>query len=151
MSLLKPIRLGLRVLSRYPGMTAVSVLALALGIGLTTTMFSIVYGAMLKGLPFDEPDRIVLVQRNNLAEGLRQMDVSLHDYVDWQRDQLTLGLVLATFLSRSLAILLFQVEPRDTSIFSTIVVVLVATGLAACLVPARRASHIDPMIALRYE
>src|SRR5262245_43815629 len=50
-----------RALFKRPGITALAVIALGLGIGLTTTMFSIVNGVVLRGLPFDDADRIVLV------------------------------------------------------------------------------------------
>ena len=46
------IRYGVRMLVKRPGLSVSAVVALALGIGLTTTMFSIVYVAVLKGLPF---------------------------------------------------------------------------------------------------
>ena len=53
---------------RQPGMSALAVIALALGIGLTTTMFSIVNGAALRGLPFPQSDRILHVAPFNVAE-----------------------------------------------------------------------------------
>lgn len=55
------IRFGLRMLAKRPGTTTLAVVALALGIGLTTIMFSIVNGAFLRGLPFDGADRIAYV------------------------------------------------------------------------------------------
>lgn len=64
-SLLRDIRLGLRSLRKSPGLSLVSVVALTFGIGLTTMMFSIVYGALLRGLPYEDGDRIVLVYRAN--------------------------------------------------------------------------------------
>jgi len=87
MSLLKDLRYGARKLVRNPGFSAISVLTLALGIGLTTTMFSIVYGAMFRGLPYEGGDRLVSLERNNPVRGWERMDVSLHDFADWRQQQ----------------------------------------------------------------
>ncbi len=76
-----------RMLRKSPGMAALSVGALALGIGLTTVMFSIVNGALLEGLPFEASDRIVHLERTNLSEGIESMEVTLHDYLDWRERQ----------------------------------------------------------------
>ena len=54
-------------------------------------------------------------------------------------------------MARGLALLLFQVEPWDPVVFSAIVVALLATGLIATLVPARRAARIDPATSPHHE
>jgi len=64
---------------------------------------------------------------------------------------LGLGLFVAFGLARLLGIILFGVEPYDPTVFATILVVLASAALAACLVPALRATRVDPIEALRAE
>ena len=81
------VRYGARMLVRRPGLSASAIIALALGIGLTTTMFSIVYVSVMKGLPFEEPDELVALFRNRPAQGVEFMGVSIHDFEDWRTQQ----------------------------------------------------------------
>ena len=60
-----------------------------------------------------------------------------------------LGLALALGIAQLMKVVLFQVQPRDPVIFGGVAVVLVAVGLFACFVPAKRATLVDPLVALR--
>ncbi|MEZ5417585.1 MAG: ABC transporter permease [Vicinamibacterales bacterium] len=80
------LRHGARMLVRRPGLSLAAVVALALGIGLTTTMFSIVYLAE-KGLPFERAERLVALFRNRPAQGVRFMGIGIQDFEDWRRQQ----------------------------------------------------------------
>ena len=67
MSLLSDIRFGVKMVAKRPGLSAIAIFALALGVGLTTTMFSIIYGLVLKGLPFPDSEELVQVFRSRPA------------------------------------------------------------------------------------
>ncbi len=86
-SIIRDLQLGLRTLIKSPALTAVSIIALTLGIGLTTMMFSIVYGALMKGLPFEDGDRIVVVERENLALDIDGQSLPVQDFVDYRAQQ----------------------------------------------------------------
>jgi predicted permease len=62
---LRDVRYGMRLLLKSPGFTAVAVITLTLGIGMTTAIFSVVYGVLLRPLPYEQPDRIVELSEVN--------------------------------------------------------------------------------------
>jgi predicted permease len=96
-AVLRDVRFGFRSLAKSPGLTIVATIALMFGIGLTTTMFSIVYGVILKGLPFPDGDRIVAVYQNNTATGNRRMSMPIADYADYSARQRSLSSIAAYY------------------------------------------------------
>ena len=76
------IRHAARLLRKTPAVSIVAILALSVGIGLTTAMFSIVYGAMLRGLPFANSDRIMHIRHEHL-QGLMIPGITMPDYLDY--------------------------------------------------------------------
>ena len=98
------LRAALRTLLRSRGVTCVGILTLALGIGGTTTMFSVVYAALLRPAPFDDPNRLVMlyVTRTTPAEGLVRLRWS-RPVSDALR-QITSLEAFATFSSANVAV-----------------------------------------------
>jgi putative ABC transport system permease protein len=77
------LRYGARLLIRFPGVTAAALLALALGTGVNTALFSIVNTVLLTPLPFPHADELVQVWRSELPR-LQYGSASLPRYVDWR-------------------------------------------------------------------
>lgn len=82
--LLRDARLGLRMLAKSPGCTAVAVLTLALGMGANTLIFSAVYAVLLKPLPFKDSDRLVFVAKKNPPRGWNRNPISPAEILAWR-------------------------------------------------------------------
>ncbi len=99
-SIVHNLRVGVRGLLRQPTFTAAVLLTLALGIGATTAMFSVVYGVLLRPLPFAEPDRLVRVVTVFKESGGRGA-VSAANGRDWKAQSRTLTDVALIHRNRS--------------------------------------------------
>lgn len=84
--LARDLRFGGRMLFRAPGFTLIAVLTLALGIGATAAIFSVVENVLLRPLPFPNADRIVLLTETNSLQKIPKTGAPYLDYRDW-RDQ----------------------------------------------------------------
>jgi len=177
-ALKQDLRFGLRLLARTPGALVTAVLALALGIGANSAVFSVVHTVLLEPLPCPEPDRVVAIYDTQPA--LKTAPASYPKYIDW-RDQTRVfdavgGSVPSTSVltgagdperirtSRTTASLcrvfavqpqlgrcsmLFNVAPTDPLVFGAACAAMVLAASAACLVPARAAARVDPVVTLK--
>ncbi len=87
MSLFQEFRQTARAIARQPGLALLSVAALGLGIGLPTAMFSIVDGAVLRGLPVERPNQIFHLERRPVGRNGEGWQAHARDYVAWQQQQ----------------------------------------------------------------
>ncbi len=81
--ILQDLRFGVRMLLRHPTVTLISLLTLALGIGASTAVFSVIDATLLTPLPFEQPDRLVRLYTAKPAAGWNRMTVSALDFRDW--------------------------------------------------------------------
>ena len=157
-ALFQDLRFGFRMLARKPGFTLVAVLTLALGIGANTAIFGVINAVLLRPLPYPDSNRLVMV---SLGDDKSAGNTSFASYVDWRErnssfEQIAAirswgGTLTGQGAARLIESLLFEVSATDAGTFVVVPVLLVAVGLCACVLPARRAAKVDPMAALRDE
>jgi putative ABC transport system permease protein len=85
--MLNDLRFALRQLRNSPGFTFVAVLMLALGIGVNTAIFSVIYAVLLRPLPYPEADRLAILTESDVNQP--EISIAFPDYIDWKRDNTT--------------------------------------------------------------
>src|SRR5258708_17473100 len=80
-------KFAVRILRRSPWFVLAAVLTLALGIGANTAIFSIVDGAVLRPLPYDQPNRLVSISFHSPSTGKRTTGAMPRDFLDWRDNQ----------------------------------------------------------------
>src|ERR1700758_615906 len=82
--MLQDVRFGLRMLARNPSVTALATIALALGIGGSTVIFSVVNAVLLRPLPVSDPDRLVWIWANSPSRNLAFAFAAYSTYAEWE-------------------------------------------------------------------
>ena len=85
----RDVRYGARLLIKSPGFTLVALAALALGLGATTAIFSVVDAVLLKPLPFPHADRLLVIWERNPSQDRNKMFVAPANFLAWQRQSRT--------------------------------------------------------------
>ncbi|MGH9853300.1 MAG: ABC transporter permease, partial [Blastocatellia bacterium] len=83
-SLLQDLRYGARMLLKQPGFTSIAVITLALGIGANTAIFTVINGVLLRPLPYDEPDRLVMLWESNPRGNIERQLVAPPNLAEWR-------------------------------------------------------------------
>src|SRR5262249_20167846 len=83
--MIKDLQFAVRTLQKRPGFLLIAVSTLALGIGATTAVFTVVNSVLLRPLQFPEAERIVYVEGVNPRQGITDSNLSIPDMVDWQQ------------------------------------------------------------------
>src|SRR5436190_22338094 len=95
-SVLKDLKFALRSLLKRPGFVAVAVVTLALGIGGSTAIFTVVNAALLRGLPYKSPERLYHLFESTPQKEYAQREFSYPDYQDYQQNQVLEGIAAYT-------------------------------------------------------
>src|SRR2546425_5302382 len=111
-TLIEVLRCGIRSLLARPAFTLISVVTLALGIGASTAVFTVVHAVLLRSLPYGNADRLVMVWENNRRRDLKQQNViNLGNFFDW-KEQNHVFEDMAAFIDRN-AKLTSDGEPEE--------------------------------------
>src|SRR5689334_10407353 len=91
--IVQDLRYGFRMLLKTPGSTVAAILALTLGIGVNSAIFTIIDTVLIRPLPYPDPDHIVMVFENKPDKGLRRELVSPRDFESYQKGNQVFDLI----------------------------------------------------------
>ena len=94
--LIQDLRYGIRTLLKKPAFTVVAIATLALGMGASTVIFTVVDAALLRGLPYKEPNSLYHLWENKAQQEFSKREMSYPDYQDYQKNTVFEGLAAYT-------------------------------------------------------
>jgi predicted permease len=152
-ALWQDVRYGARILLRSPGFTLVAVITLALGIGANTAIFSVIYGVLLRPLPFQSGDQLVVLRQQSPRAGLDNLGFSVKEIADYRAQNQTLDELVE---HHSMAFILYGgAEPQrvQTGVVSAnfFDVMGVRPLLGRAFLPADEAHGADAVLILSYD
>jgi ABC-type antimicrobial peptide transport system permease subunit len=178
-TVLQDMRYAFRTLTKSPGSTAVAAITLAIGIGANTSLFSVINGVMLSPLPFTLILLVIFAALALLLAsvgiygvissvvGERAHEIGIRMALAAKPQDIlrlilsrggklagvgvAIGLAAALGMTRLMTSMLYGVRATDPLTLTGVAILLTLVALAACYIPARRATQIDPVVALRYE
>ena len=113
-TLLQDLRYGARMLIKNPAVTVVAIIALTLGIGANTAIFSVVHSVLLRSLPYEDGERLAIVwEHRRSGKGNPQNVINLGNFFDW-KDQNNVFSDMAAFFDRNVN-LIGDGEPEEVS------------------------------------
>ena len=112
----RDLRYALRQVRRNPGVSAITIVVLALGIGANAAVFSVINTVLLRPLPFPDSGQLVQIWESNASRGEVQGTVSPWNFVDWQKQSTSLA-QLAVYEYESLALTAREVPERMDAAF----------------------------------
>lgn len=143
------LRYGVRTLRRAPGFAAIAIVTLALGIGANTAIFSVIDAVILRRLPVDKPERLIVVDTLTPRGTRRNISFPLAQALRRETD------VFAGVLATEDDLRRYDIDSPDVGAdpIALIAAAAIVSGVAAIAVwiPAYRASRIQPVVALRQE
>src|SRR5919205_933979 len=93
-TVVQDVRYGVRVLLRNRGFTLTAVLTLALGIGVNTAIFSVIYGVLLRPLPYRDGDRLVVINQQGRLNNVSSLGLSVKEFCDYRDHNKTMETVV---------------------------------------------------------
>jgi putative ABC transport system permease protein len=109
-TVVQDLRYAFRMLLRNPGVALIAVIALALGIGANTAIFSVVNSVLLRSLPYSDPDRLMMVKENKFPQ-FPEFSISPGNFLDWQKQNTSFE-TLAAVNSTSFNLVTNDAEPE---------------------------------------